>query len=966
MSHHVLVSSDSSYARRRKELLALIKQLRAIGAQADLDLPRIAVIGNQSAGKSSLVEAISGITVPRDAGTCTRCPMELRLSSSSDPWSCQISLRWEYGLNGRRNDEIKEVLFGDQLTDKSDVELALRRAQAAILNPDIPSAQFLSMSAEELRNNFTPEASSLLFSRNVVCIDLIGPELTDLSFIDLPGIIQNAEPEVVKLVEDLVRSHIKGHCLILVTLPMSDDIENQKAAQLARQEDPSGLRTIGVLTKPDTLPPGSTKMRELWLDVIEGRRHPLTHGYFCTRQPDDEERVAGITAAEARQSETDFFKNNSPWSTAVYKDRFGTGNLVKSLSKHLTRIIDDVLPALQSQVATQLAQCNAQLELLPEPITAEPSAYVLSLVSAFCNDVQAYIQGSSRAAALVQKNRQIYAAYKRSIRSTAPPFMPFLSAEEAISTTKGAFRGDYDRTDEEHDEDGLSEIDMSKCLYLRDIRRYIQRSVTRELPNNIPYPAKVELIRASQGTWLSKSRDCFEDVYKECIQTVMHLIDTRFSRYENLKTRMRLAVTDLIKERRDATLIFLSSLLQLETTPFTQNDHYLADGSAATLARYKAARAGKAPPERVKPVSAATMNTKVEDSITSSLGAQNISTSRNAFAAFIPPPSSTLLAPMPPTQPSTPTSAVTNSLPPKAAAATAVADSAQKSQQHATKPSIPPSQGEPATSKPFGIFGAPVQSAETQPAMKPSPFALSPSNVPSTANTTTFAFPKQAQVSGDAVSSIFAKGFSSTSPSPFAEQPQTGDTWRPQSPWVSAFTTSGTLGGNGFSQQKNEISNSKFKSSLQSAQSQETSQRATSSSVALSEDYEQRLSDALAALAALGYHGVTAEDLPKLRPSDEYEEELRVMAEVRAYFQVAYKRVIDYVPLAIDHMFLYALAEALQPFLIDKLGIGATNAAARCRAYLSEEPSVVALREELSGRKRRLEGVQMELFNFGL
>lgn len=43
-----------------------------LSVQTDIDLPQIAVIGNQSAGKSSLIEAISGITLPRASGTCTR------------------------------------------------------------------------------------------------------------------------------------------------------------------------------------------------------------------------------------------------------------------------------------------------------------------------------------------------------------------------------------------------------------------------------------------------------------------------------------------------------------------------------------------------------------------------------------------------------------------------------------------------------------------------------------------------------------------------------------------------------------------------------------------------------------------------------------------------------------------------------------------------------------------------------
>lgn len=47
-------------------------RLMDYSVQVDIDLPIIAAIGQQSAGKSSLIEAISGITLPRAGGTCTR------------------------------------------------------------------------------------------------------------------------------------------------------------------------------------------------------------------------------------------------------------------------------------------------------------------------------------------------------------------------------------------------------------------------------------------------------------------------------------------------------------------------------------------------------------------------------------------------------------------------------------------------------------------------------------------------------------------------------------------------------------------------------------------------------------------------------------------------------------------------------------------------------------------------------
>ena len=180
-------------------------------AQSELNLPRVVVVGNQSAGKSSLVEAISEvcvnacdpasasaygdlqIKVPRDAGTCTRCPMELRLSSSApdEPWSCQVFIRWEpSALDGG---PAGEVPFGKPLTSETqdDIELVLRRAQAAVLNPQIGFEHVLTRTPEELVSLMTQ--APYRFSKNVVCVDISGPGLPDLSFVDLPGMCEESQ-----------------------------------------------------------------------------------------------------------------------------------------------------------------------------------------------------------------------------------------------------------------------------------------------------------------------------------------------------------------------------------------------------------------------------------------------------------------------------------------------------------------------------------------------------------------------------------------------------------------------------------------------------------------------------------------------------------------------------------------------------------------------------------------------------
>ena len=110
--------------------------------------------------------------------------MECRLSHSPDAWTCRIKIRDEYNENGKQLDEVAEVDFGPLITEKTRVEDMLRRAQAAVLRPDLDPATFLGNEP----GHQLPGNQSLKFSKNVVCVELAGPDLADLSFVDLPGL----------------------------------------------------------------------------------------------------------------------------------------------------------------------------------------------------------------------------------------------------------------------------------------------------------------------------------------------------------------------------------------------------------------------------------------------------------------------------------------------------------------------------------------------------------------------------------------------------------------------------------------------------------------------------------------------------------------------------------------------------------------------------------------------------------
>src|SRR5258708_23818888 len=185
----------------------------------DISLPQICVLGSQSVGKSSLIESISGVCssqqvypcashvnvvrfpspehrvlaqgMMRSSVTfaqitlkgCTRCPTECILIQSSEPWECEVSLKFQVDARNVPLARVRNFPFGPTIRDPAQVEDRLRRAQLAILNADLDRDGF---PGSFLTGN-TPEARSVSFSQNCISLKVRGPDIVDLSFVDLPG-----------------------------------------------------------------------------------------------------------------------------------------------------------------------------------------------------------------------------------------------------------------------------------------------------------------------------------------------------------------------------------------------------------------------------------------------------------------------------------------------------------------------------------------------------------------------------------------------------------------------------------------------------------------------------------------------------------------------------------------------------------------------------------------------------------
>ena len=236
------------------KLIPLVMKLQdafnAIDARNSVELPQIVVVGSQSTGKSSVLESIVGRDfLPRGSGIVTRCPLVLQLRR----------------LENKKGKESIESLteYGEFLHKKGN----------------------LFYSYDEMRREIEAQTNVIAglnknISHEPISLTIYSPHVVDLTLVDLPGMTkvpvkgqpQDIEEQIRKLAYKFIAP---ANALILALTAANTDLANSDALKLAREVDPDGERTIGVVTKIDLMDEGTDA-----LDLLQGNVYPLKLGYF--------------------------------------------------------------------------------------------------------------------------------------------------------------------------------------------------------------------------------------------------------------------------------------------------------------------------------------------------------------------------------------------------------------------------------------------------------------------------------------------------------------------------------------------------------------------------------------------------------------------------------------------------------------------------------------------------------------
>ncbi|OIT21533.1 PREDICTED: dynamin-related protein 4C [Nicotiana attenuata] len=318
----------ASFNDRIRPLLDCVDKLRHLNImQEGIQLPTIVVVGDQSSGKSSVLESLAGISLPRGQGICTRVPLIMRLQNDSNITT--TNLRLEYN------------------------EKSLPVDEAGIADAIILATDEIAGHGKGISNN----PLTLVVKKNGV---------PDLTMVDLPGItrvpVQGQPEDIYEQISDIIMKYIAPQeSIILNVLSATVDFPTCESIRMSQKVDKTGERTLAVVTKADKAPEGL-------LEKVTADEVNIGLGYVCVRN-----RIGNESYEEARSDEARLFSTH-PLLSKIDKSMVGIPVLAQKLVRIQSSIISKCLPEIVGKINDKLTANVAELNSLPQHLTSVAEA----------------------------------------------------------------------------------------------------------------------------------------------------------------------------------------------------------------------------------------------------------------------------------------------------------------------------------------------------------------------------------------------------------------------------------------------------------------------------------------------------------------------------------------------------------------------------------------------------------------
>ncbi|KAJ1660726.1 Dynamin- GTPase protein [Dispira simplex] len=549
-----------------EDLIPVINRLQDVFntvSQDHIDLPQIAVIGSQSSGKSSVLENLVGRDfLPRGTGIVTRRPLVLQLVNvpPRKPFRrTAASGSSDSGVEASNDDESRPSTSPPSSVGSHKNYDMTERAQFLHL-PERVFYDFDEVRQEIQRETERLVGSNKAISRVPIHLKVTSPHVLNLTLVDLPGLtkipVGDQPTDIERQIRDLVMEYIgKSNTIILAVSPANVDLANSESLKLARDVDPDGKRTLGVVTKIDLMDTGTDA-----LEILTGRVFPLRLGFVGTINRSQQDTLAGKPIQDALKYEREFFRSHPVYRSIA--SRCGTSHLSKLLNQLLMNHIREKLPDIKTRVNALISQTEQELASYGSPTLSDqvnrPTLF-LRLLTQFSTQFTASIDGNGMDMNTTELcgGARLYYIFNNIF--------------------------------------GMALASINPCASLtnHDIRMAIRNSTGPRPSLFVPELAFELLVKPQIKCLEPPSQRCVQLAYEELMKVCQSCGSNELRKYPKLFAKFIEVVSDLLRERVAPTSIYVESLIGIQRAYINTNHPDFIGGSGALAELHRKAEAKK-------------------------------------------------------------------------------------------------------------------------------------------------------------------------------------------------------------------------------------------------------------------------------------------------------------------------------------------------------------------------------------
>ncbi|WVQ65712.1 uncharacterized protein L199_003890 [Kwoniella botswanensis] len=533
---------------------------------------RLCVLGAQSAGKSSFLSSLTNLDLycAERRATCCRILISSRRGGTSFSADVQIVILHP----GTERAEV--IPFASSITDEGQMGQICNWAGEEARRADggyqiVRSwSQVKTLSTEE---RIIGRSGWAEFTKNVVIINVRGPSRPNFDIEDLPGL--NGHPIPQKLVSDCI-SQSQNIIVLCLSAGSKDASPADPEIQLARKYDPTGERTIGVITRADLMAASMDEEGSTFVDYLLGTGAHLGDfipqgGWWPLRLRSHKERSSGTSLHQIRQKEVELFSEDD-WLQIQEKAgrNFGIGELEKKLEVLFGAKVRETIVILKTSLRESMRNHNDWL--VENPTIQDPIATLHDqVIYQFSNVLKGRIERSNASGKLVDLQEELEQVIQRAV----PEFVPFTKDE---SEENGTYQS-YCKTN------GIV-VEKEDTVYLDTLAEMIKGVSSRREPGVIDTTTITQaFVDKYTARWRTLANQHIDQLWREVEDIQRNVIKEICGNNAILSEEVSMKLEDLVTSLKIDSMSFMNQMCRIITSPLSHSGRGYAQGYQSALKR---------------------------------------------------------------------------------------------------------------------------------------------------------------------------------------------------------------------------------------------------------------------------------------------------------------------------------------------------------------------------------------------